>query len=104
MNTQIVNKIKEMTIERLSEILDFLQIEYTDYGSYYSLCCPFHGSLKKDSVSIYKNTGMWSCWTGGCHEEYGRGIFDFTKAYLSILGEDKNISQVAQFCASILNT
>lgn len=103
MNPQTMSKIKEMTVERLSEILDFLQLEYTDYGSYYAMSCPIHGSDNKESMSIYKNTGIWSCWTNSCHEDCGRGIFDFVKAFLDSMGDHRNMSQIAYFCAAILN-
>jgi len=90
-------------IPEICQILNFLQIDYKDYSGYYSLKCPIHGSNKEGSVSVYKNTGIWSCWTNHCEEECGKGFFDFLSAYLESIGEPKSKTQIALLCASIIN-
>ena len=90
-------------IPEISQILDFLQIDYNNNSAYYSLKCPIHGSSKGGSVSIYKNTGIWQCWTNGCQEEYGRGFFNFLEGYFESIGQPKTISDIATLCVQIIN-
>lgn len=102
MNLQKIDKIREIVIERIDEILDFFQIEYKSTDKYYSFSCPIHCSDRHDSCSIYKNSGKWGCWTAACHQDYGNDILSFVKGLLQSEGKRRNIEEVANLCLSIL--
>jgi 5S rRNA maturation endonuclease (ribonuclease M5) len=102
MNLQKINQAREIVNERIDEVLDFLGIEYTDHGNYYSFSCPIHGSTRKQSASVYKESGKWGCWTNSCHQDTGNTFFDFVSAYLKTQDVEKNLEQIAAFCATIL--
>lgn len=104
MNLQKINQAREIVNERIDEILDFLGIEYKDCGRYYSFPCPIHLSDNSNSLSIYKETGKWGCWTNSCHQEHGNTFFDFVRAFMKTQEKELNLEQVCNLCLQILKT
>jgi len=64
---KISDEILRLDIKKL---LNALNIIYRDVGSYYQCMCPVHGSDNYNSMTIYKDSGNWVCWTNFCHEKY----------------------------------
>lgn len=83
--------------------MNFLQIDFIEYSGYYSLSCPIHGSSRSNSISLYKDTGIWYCWTNHCESEFNRDFFGFLVGYFASLNEPKTLSQIVEICLNILN-
>lgn len=91
-------ELKDQCIPRLAEILDNLEIEYKeDYKSFYGPC-PIHQGDKYGAFVVYKNTGLYRCFTHSCHEEYGQDIFAIVKAIKNL----QNNGQAAKWLISSL--
>lgn len=79
----------KLALDRVEDILDKLGVEYrVRYGGI-SLKCPIHGSQKMGNATIKLDYGIFKCWSGGCHEEYGSTIYGFIKGCLSIGKSEK---------------
>lgn len=73
-------------LPRLENVLNCLNIDYTDTGSRIYFPCPIHGSDNRDSLSILKETGKWKCWTNGC-EQGNFSLFEMIHAIRCSNGE-----------------
>lgn len=86
---QQIIQLTEIIRNHIPEILNSLDIKYHDDGASVCLACPIHGSKRNNSVTMYKNTGLWRCWTNSCHEDYGQGLIDFVKAFYEVVDNKK---------------
>lgn len=96
----------EKIISNIHTILDELGIKYKRYNNRLAFPCPIHGGDKSDGVSLFisgnKMQGNWSCWTNHCEEEYGKNIFGFVKAVLSIqTGKDYSFVETLNWFKNI---
>jgi DNA primase len=66
-------------INRIEQILEYFGIEYKDNGSYFSMACPVHGGTKNTSCCIYKNSGVYICYSHKCHNETGKDLIGFIR-------------------------
>lgn len=64
-------------LNRIEQILDYFGVEYRDYGNSYSMACPIHGGTKITSCCIYKNSGVWICYSHKCHTKFGKDLIGF---------------------------
>ena len=79
-------------MDQIPEVLDRLQITYTTSKNRYFFPCPVHGGDNKSGCTIFADDKLcWKCWTHGCHNEYGSGIFGFVRGSLT-RAKKKNIS------------
>lgn len=73
-----------LALDRIEDILNKLGVEYRIRYGNIALKCPIHGSTKLGNATIKLDCGIFKCWSGGCHEEYGSNIYGFIKGCLSI--------------------
>lgn len=89
-------------MEQIPKLLDRLHIDYTFSKNRYFFSCPVHGGDNPTGCTIFSDDNLcWKCWTGGCHEQYGSGIFGFVRGALTKLS-NKNVTydQVTEFIGS----
>jgi len=67
----------------LNTILDELGIDYEEDNNCFFMRCPIHDGNKRTAVTIYKNSGYWSCFTGDCSSKYGHSLFGFIRGCLT---------------------
>lgn len=84
MNTQKetldLRKVESIVLDDIEVLLNELGLDdYTEMNGSLFMCCPIHGSDNSKSLSISLDKRCWSCWTGGCNEEFGNSIFDFVR-------------------------
>jgi 5S rRNA maturation endonuclease (ribonuclease M5) len=79
------SEIETKTLANLGMILDALKIEYEENGQRFFFPCPLHPSDNYNSMSIYKDTGIATCFTRNCllDQGDGTGIFRFISAVLA---------------------
>ena len=96
-----LEKISQIIIERIEEILYDFSIEYYNNGDYISLPCPIHGGDNPNGCSILlRDIGNWTCFTQNCHEEYDSSIIGFIEALLSTQYSRKvNRAEAIDWCA-----
>lgn len=69
--------------ENLDRILDAFGIEYREFSNMFRCACPIHDGDNPTSLCIYKESGAWRCFTGGCHEKYGANTLGLIRGLLS---------------------
>lgn len=73
----------EYSPELLEKVVRDFNLDLRDYGNRYTGRCPLHNGDNKVAFSIYKETGVWKCFSRACHDDYPSGIFGLTKALLA---------------------
>lgn len=86
-----------MLVDNIDLILDALNIDYNQTRGRFFFPCPIHGSDNYSSCSIYQNSGVWRCFTRGCHKE-NQSIIGFISAYLKC-----STDEGYQFCKNVLS-
>lgn len=89
-STQPQNKYEEYkkkALDRIEAILNKLNVQYKMNPTTVELLCPIHNSDTLGNSIIYLNTGVWICFSGGCHNIYGKTILDFISGVLAITKE-----------------
>lgn len=66
----------------IEAIFAAFNLEPKEYINRYSCNCPVHDGDNETAFSIYKESGGWRCFTMGCHEKYGAGIFGLVQCLL----------------------
>lgn len=70
-------------INKVESILKALDIEYEARNDdIIQLKCPVHGSDDMGHSVIYKNTGIWLCFSGSCHDKYSKNIIGLIRGTL----------------------
>lgn len=73
----------KLALDRIESILNKLKIDYVcNRDDIIEIICPVHGSDNMGHSIIYKNTGVWLCFSGNCHDEYGKTILGLIKGTL----------------------
>jgi len=72
--------LKENANCNIHDILDILEIPYTDKYVYLNGPCPVHGGDNREGWSWHIQKGVWQCYTNGCHEEYDCDIYGLIMA------------------------
>ena len=93
---------------KLPDLLDYFDIEYTEYPNRYAFACPVHGGDNPEGCTIFtdgrSSKGNWSCWTANCHEEYKSSLYGFVRGVLSHRKKKKvSIAETTEFCLKILD-
>lgn len=74
---------RHKALDRLESILDVLKIEYgTRADNIVDIACPIHGSDDVGHSIIYRNSGVWLCFSGNCHCDYGKSVLGLIKGTL----------------------
>lgn len=71
-------------MDRVESILQNLSIEYSvdKKDDIIQIKCPIHDSESLGNSIIYKNTGVWLCFSGACHEKHGKTFLNLIRATL----------------------
>ena len=78
----MLNNLYEKLVANIDRILNFFQVEYTNYNEKRRGICPVHMGDNQSAFVLYPN-GMWKCWSNGCDSLYGPSIFGLIRGLLS---------------------
>jgi 5S rRNA maturation endonuclease (ribonuclease M5) len=104
-----ISVLSEKLSERIIDILDHFNIEYTEQDEWIYCPCPVHDGDKKDGFSIrqsdiFPNQIVWSCWTHHCEKEYINSVLGLLRGILSReRGEEVGFPQAVSFGFKFLN-
>lgn len=74
---------KDKALNSIESVLESLKIEYsTRAENVIDIACPIHGSDDVGHSIIYRNTGVWICFSGNCHADYGKSVLGLIKGTL----------------------
>lgn len=90
--------IKEQANERITDILDSLNIKYSEKYQYVYAPCPIHGGDRQDAWSWHLELGLYQCFSRGCHEEFGKDIFGLVRGVKGM-----SFPEAVQFVKSFCN-
>lgn len=94
--------------ERITDILDYFDIEYEEHENRVSAPCPVHGGDKTDALTVFTSgdsvVGNWYCWTQHCEKEFINTVLGLIRGILSNR-KDKKISftEAVEFATNFLN-
>ena len=84
------NKLKvlcDILCDRITDLLDYFDIDYKENGKMVSMPCPIHDGDNKSAVNIYHEgdmyRGNWKCRTHGCDQIFKGSIIGFIRGVLS---------------------
>ena len=83
-NSNQFEEYAQKAIDRIEDILNELNIEYTIRSSErVNILCPVHGSEDLSSSCIYLSNGNYKCWSRGCDENIGANFIHLIRWALS---------------------
>ncbi len=74
-----LNRLKKDSSDRILELLDILQIEYSYNDSEVRAICPIHRGDNSLAWSWSFIHSSWRCWTKSCHDEVGSDVIGLVK-------------------------
>lgn len=74
-------------------LLEKLGINARYYNGVFKCACPVHDGDNPTGFSMYNNTGVWTCWTRGCQEEWGKSPRGLIAAMLDKNGIDLSVDE-----------
>lgn len=89
--------IKEQANEKITDILDSLDITYTERYQYVYSACPIHGGDRQDAWSWHMELGVFQCFSRGCHDEFGKDIFGLVRGIKKCTFPE-SVEFVKKFC------
>jgi len=104
-----ISVLSEKLSERIIDILDHFNIEYTEQDEWIYCPCPVHGGDKKDGFSIrqsdiFPNQIVWSCWTHHCEKKYINSSIGLIRGILSHVQEKEvGFKEAVSFGFKIMN-
>lgn len=72
----------------ISKIIYKLGLNVREYSNRFTGCCPVHKGDNCNAFSIYKSSGVWQCFSMGCHYEYGSSLVGLVRGLLKCSNED----------------
>jgi hypothetical protein len=80
--------ISDDIVEKFDKINNHFALGLQDGRKCFRGKCPLHDGDNDSSLSIYKSghtvNGIWKCYTGNCHEKYGKNIIGFIRGLLTV--------------------
>lgn len=73
--------------EQVCQAVESLDLNLREYPNRYTGECPIHGGDNRHGFTIYKDTGVWRCFTNNCHELHGCSLNGLLRA----LGRDAQV-------------
>lgn len=84
---RIEDDLHKLALERIESILNYLKIEYeTRRDDIISIVCPIHGSDCIGNSIIYRDSGVWLCFSGGCSDTHGKSVIGLITGTLKAKG------------------
>lgn len=84
MKTTDIKHLNSLLLRDIHKILPLFKIEYKELDDRYEFRCPIHNGKKNNSCCIYKDSGLWFCWTHSCHELLQTNLFALFKHLLKL--------------------
>ena len=79
-------------MERITDLLDYFEIDHEVYDNRIAFACPIHGGDNPNGLTIFTtgdhSVGNWKCWTHQCEQEYKQDILGFVQGVLSLQSEE----------------
>jgi len=99
--------LADILSDRIDELFNFLEIDYTDNNEYYGFTCPIHEGADNPqgcTMTVHGEwKGAWKCWTRGCEKEHTHSIMGFVRAVLSERrGKNVTFPETVGFCKEFL--
>ncbi len=104
MNTTRVdfNSLDNVILGNIETVLKYFGLEYTSNKDNIVLSCPVHGSDNIKSMTIYRPSLSFTCWTRHCEEEIGKGLHSLVKHLLDKrLNKKHSSEQIAFFIKNL---
>ena len=91
------NDYHDRALANIEGILERLKIDYDPSPhNHIDIICPIHGSDDMGNSIIYKDSGVWLCFSGNCHCDWGSGVLGLIRGTL----KEDNWSKVKEFIDS----
>lgn len=102
---QQISQLSKGLFERLPDLLDKFDIQYSSNERMYTMACPVHGGDNLNACTIFiDGAPNWSCWTHSCQEEFKKTLFGFVRGVLSHRhGKSVSMDETARFCSKFLD-
>ncbi len=97
MNKCHIDNLKKCSSERILELLDTLEVEYSYNDAEIRAICPVHRGDNSLGWSWSFNHSSWRCWTKSCHDECGSDIIGLIKGI-----RDCSFGQALRFLNSFI--
>ena len=84
-----------LALSKIEAVLSTLGVEHKiNNRGIAEIVCPIHNSDKIGNSIIYLDTGVWLCFSGNCHHDYGKNILGLIKGTLKKNNEDDSWESV----------
>ena len=91
-NRNTIKMLSSKLMERITDLLDYFEIEHEVYDNRIAFACPIHGGDNPNALTIFTtgdhSVGNWRCWTHQCEQECKQDILGFVQGVLSIQSEE----------------
>ena len=103
-----LSQISTKLFERVTDILDFFEIEYEELPNRITFACPVHGGDNTTALTIFTEgdtlAGNWNCWTHNCESVYKNTMIGFVRGVLSYRkGSEYGFYDTVKFCLDFLD-
>lgn len=83
-NNNWFTEYNQKALRRYESIFKYLKVDFDDSrNDIIEIVCPIHESDDMGHSIIYRNTGVWLCFSGNCHMDHGKTILGLIKGVLS---------------------
>ncbi len=95
--------IPDDIIANFDKINDHFGLELYESYKCFRGRCPLHEGDNSSSLSVYKSgstvNGIWKCYTGNCHNKYGKNIIGFIRGILSVRAKrEQTYAEAISWC------
>ncbi len=91
-NRNAIKMLSSKLMERITDLLDYFEIDHEVYDNRIAFACPIHGGDNPNGLTIFTtgdhSVGNWKCWTHQCEQEYKQDILGFVQGVLSLQSEE----------------
>lgn len=85
-------------LDNINLLLDKLGVAYNDNRpDSIEILCPIHGSQKMGNSIIYKESGVWLCFSDNCNQVWGKNIINLIGACLDRAGKPSSVNDVYDY-------
>ena len=108
-NRAKIKAISDQLVDRISELLDYFEIEHEFFDNRVSFACPIHEGDNTTALNIFISgdyaKGNWRCWTHHCESQYKQDILGFLQGLLSVReGEEVGFGETLKFACKFLDS
>ena len=108
-NRAKIKAISDQLVSRISDLLDYFEIEYEFFDNRVSFACPIHQGDNTTALNIFISgdyaKGNWQCWTHHCESRYKQDILGFLQGLLSSRkDEEVGFGETLKFACKFLDS